>query len=213
MLIFIGINVKIFLYRNFNTGRTIMIIRHYEEKDKEKVRFICLNSEGPCKMTPDERHFILTTYCDYFIEQEGRNCFVAVDENDDAIAYIICAENFDNYKETFLAEYPVRLDENMRVWDGNAREMSLASFKLQEKYKKDFPAHLHIDVLPAHHRKGIGHQLVDALSAHLKAKGIPGVMLTVGGGNLRGQAFYKKYGFEHLETIGDDVAFGLRLLG
>ncbi len=26
-----------------------MTIRPYEEKDKENVRFVCLNSEGPCK--------------------------------------------------------------------------------------------------------------------------------------------------------------------
>lgn len=213
MLIFIGINVKIFLYRKFNSWRTDMIIRHYEEKDKENVRFICLNSEGACKMTPDERHFILTTYCDYFIEKEGRNCFVAVDGEDKAIAYILCAENFDNYKKDFLAEYPGRLDENLSVWGGNAREMSTVSARLQEKHKKKFPAHLHIDVIPEYHRQGIGHQLVDTLCAHLKEKGICGVMLTVGGQNLRGQAFYKKYGFEHIETDGDDVAFGLRLLG
>lgn len=187
-----------------------MIIRPYEEKDKENVRFICLNSEGECKMTKNEQKYILTTYCDYYIENEGRNCFVAVDDNDTAIAYIICTEDYDSYKVVFDKEYVPRIDESMIVWGFNAQKGALGSTKLQDKYKKDFPAHLHIDVLPEYHRQGIGHKLVDALSAHLKLKGVCGVMLTVGAGNERGQAFYRKYGFEFIEKDGDDVAFGLR---
>ena len=66
-----------------------MIIRPFEEKDKENVRFVCLNSEGPCKMTPDDQHYILTTYCNYYIEKEGRNCFVAVNDDAEAIAYAL----------------------------------------------------------------------------------------------------------------------------
>ncbi len=187
-----------------------MIIRPFEEKDKENVRFVCLNSEEPCKMTPDEAHFILTTYCNYYIENEGHNCFVCVDENDKAIAYIICTENFDNFREVFLRDYVPRLDENLVVWGGNARKGAEASFKLQEKYKNDYPAHLHIDVLPEYHRKGIGHMLVDTLKNHLHEKGVRGVMLTVGSQNEKGQGFYNKYGFDFLEQCGDDVAFGLK---
>lgn len=188
----------------------MVIIRPFEEKDKENVRFVCLNSEGECQMTPDEQMYILTTYCNYYIENEGRNCFVAVDDNDEAIAYIICTEDFDSYRKIFVKEYIPRLDENMIVWGGNARQGADGSTKLQEKYKNDFPAHLHIDVLPEYHRQGIGHRLVDTLAAHLKSKGVKGVMLTVGAGNARGQAFYNKYGFEFIEQDGDDVAFGLR---
>lgn len=187
-----------------------MIIRPFEEKDKENVRFVCLNSEGECQMTRDEQIYILNTYCDYYIENEGRNCFVAADENDRAIAYVICTEDFDSYRKIFVEEYIPRLDENMTVWGFNARKGADGSTKLQEKHKKDFPAHLHIDVLPEYHRQGIGHKLVDTLSAHLKAKGVKGVMLTVGAQNERGQSFYKKYGFEFIEKDGDDVAFGLR---
>ena len=148
-----------------------MIIRPFEEKDKENVRFVCLNSEGPCQMTPDESHYILTTYCNYYIENEGHNCFIAADEDDKAIAYIICTENFDEYKKVFLEEYVPRLDENLIVWGGNAREGARTSFKLQEKYKNDYPAHLHIDVLPEYHRQGIGHMLVNTLKEHLHKKG------------------------------------------
>ena len=187
-----------------------MIIRPFEEKDKENVRFVCLNSEGPCKMTPDEKHYILTTYCNYYIEQEGRNCFVAVDDDDNAIAYIICTENYDAYRKIFLEEYVPRLDEELVVWNFNAKQGAIGSTVLQEKYKEEYPAHLHIDVLPEYHRKGIGHMLVNTLKEHLHYKGICGVMLTVGSKNMVGRGFYDKYGFDFLEQVGDDVAYGLK---
>ena len=187
-----------------------MIIRPFEEKDKENVRFVCLNSEGPCQMTPDESHYILTTYCNYYIENEGHNCFVAADEDDKAIAYIICTENYDEYRKVFLEEYVPRLDESLTVWGFNAKQGATDSTTLQEKYKSDYPAHLHIDVLPEYHRQGIGHMLVNTLKEHLHSKGVCGVMLTVGSKNERGKAFYNKYGFEFLEQCGDDVAFGLK---
>ena len=59
-----------------------MIIRPFEEKDKENVRFVCLNSEGPCQMTPDEQHYILTTYCNYYIEKEGKKIAKHMDVRD-----------------------------------------------------------------------------------------------------------------------------------
>lgn len=185
----------------------MVTIRPYEEKDKDNVRFVCLNSEGPSKQTKRGKHFILTTYCDYFIEKEGRNCFVAVNENDKAIGYVICAENFDRYNKCFQAEYIPRF----KKWEFLRRKSAKNSAVLQEKYKNDYPAHLHIDVLPEYQRMGLGHRLVDALCEHLKANGIKGVMLTVGAGNKKGQAFYQKYGFDCLEKEKGAIAYGIRL--
>lgn len=191
------------------TNRRIdmITIRPYQEKDKEDVRFICLNSEGPSQDSARINNFVLKTYCDYFIEQEGRNCFVAVDENDKAIAYVICAENYDNYYKCFLKEYVPRLK-----YDIILRMRAIHSSIPQRKFKAEYPAHLHIDVLPEYHRMGIGHKLVDTLCAHLKAKGIKGVMLTTGVDNEKGNGFYKKYGFTQLEVTKGDVAYGLKLL-
>ena len=47
-----------------------MEIKRYEEKYKEDVRFVCLNCDGPSDMSESTEHFILTTYCDYYIEKE-----------------------------------------------------------------------------------------------------------------------------------------------
>ena len=183
-----------------------MRIRPYEPGDKEDVRFICLNSEWPCDMDARGCHFILTTYCDYYIEKEPENCFVAVNDENRAVGYIICTENYDRFRPVFLREYVPRIPAE----DPERREDAVNSTLLQEKFKALYPAHLHIDLLPEYQRMGLGHRLVDTLRAHLKEKNVPGVMLTVGGQNRVGQSFYKKYGFERLDETPGDVAFGIR---
>lgn len=184
-----------------------MVIRPYRPKDFGDVRYICLNSEGPCDMDEAGRHYILTTYCDYYIEKEPQNCFVAADEADRAVGYVICAEDYDAYRPVFLAEYLPRLPASPSAQRIGAETSTV----LQDKYKKDYPAHLHIDVLPEYQRQGLGHRMVDALCAHLREKGVPGVMLTVGTGNGVGRSFYEKYGFALLEVQGGDTAYGIRL--
>lgn len=181
-------------------------IRKYEEKDFEDVRFTCLNSEGEA---PDEDlgEFILHTFCDYYLENEPENCFV-LDDNGKAVGYIICTENYDSYKDIFDREYlPLteHLGEDKHKW-------ALESTILQNKYKDYYPAHMHIDLLPAYQRQGWGGKLLNTLFEHLRAKGIKGVMLTAGTSNINAGNFYKKYGFEQLEIYETDVAFGMKLI-
>ena len=184
----------------------MITIRPYKEKDKEDVRFTCLNSEGPSQDGERINNFVLNTYCDYYLEKEPYNCFVAVDDNDKAIGYVICTENYDRYYKCFLKEYVPRLKFDI-ILRFRARYSSIP----QRKHKDEYPAHLHIDVLPEYQRQGVGHMLVDALCAHLKTKGVKGVMLTTGKDNVKGRGFYKKYGFDEIEIYKDDAVYGLKL--
>ncbi len=183
-----------------------MTIRPYEAKDRENIRFICLNSDGPCRATKRRQHFLLTTYCDYFIEKESENVFVAADENNKAIGYILCAENYDKFKETFYSEYLPRI----RKCEFRFRKSAMRSTLVQEEYKKEYPAHLHIDILPDYQRMGLGHKLMDSLCEKLKEKGVKGVCLTVWSGNQKGRRFYEKYGFTLLETRKTTAVYGLK---
>ena len=182
-------------------------VRKYEPKDYENVQFACLNSEGPTTDSPETQQFILYTFCNYYIEKEPENCFV-LDDDGKAVGYVICAENYDRYKPVFDKEY-LPLTEQ---YGPDRYEWARTSTVLQEKYKEQYPAHLHIDILPEYQRKGCGGKLINALFEHLRSKGICGVMLTAGANNKVGGAFYKKYGFELIEQWQDDVAFGMKLI-
>lgn len=181
-------------------------IRKYEKKDFDNVRYVCLNSDGG-GMSEAMCECVLHTFCDYYIENEPENCFV-LDDDGKAVGYIICTQDFDNYKEIFDREYlPLNehLEETLYNWAKNA------TF-LQNKHKADYPAHLHIDLLPAYHRQGWGGKLLNALFEHLKSKNIEGVMLTTGTENMNACNFYKKHGFEQVEIYDTDIAFGLKLI-
>ena len=184
-----------------------MYIRPYEKRDKESVQYVCLNSEGPFKGNKRAMNFTLTVYCDYYLEKEPENCFVAVDENDKVIGYIICTENFDVFRKRFNDEFCPRI----KKWEFRRRKSALRSIIPYEKYKEEYPAHLHIDILPEYQRMGLGHKLTDALISHLKEKKIKGIMLSVSPLNPKGIGFYEKYGFTLLEKNPDSIVYGMKL--
>ncbi len=184
-----------------------MYIRQFADKDKEAVRYVCLNSDGPCKSSARGINFALAVYCDYYIENEPQNCFVAVDANDKAVGYVICSESFDRFYPVFLNEYRTRI----KPWEFKRRKSALKSVESHEKYKAEYPAHLHIDLLPEYQHKGLGTKLMNTLCDHLKEKGVKGVMLTVWHKNYNAIKFYEKYGFKLLETKKTTLVYGLKL--
>lgn len=76
----------------------------------------------------------------------------------------------------------------------------------------DYPAHLHINLLPAAQSAGWGRKMIETELAALRARGVRGVHLGVMPDNLRALGFYRRLGFEE---IGRDrsVLFGMRLAG
>lgn len=184
----------------------MLTIRKYEEKDYENVCYTCLHSEDD-EMCESMCEFVLHTFCEYYIEKEPENCFV-LDDDGRAVGYVICAENYDRFQKIFDKEYLPKvfgLGEDRIEWAKTA-------YILQGKFSSEYPAHLHIDLLPSYQRMGFGGKLLAALFEHLRAKGISGVMLTTGVRNITANNFYKKYGFETLEVVDDDVAFGMKLI-
>jgi GNAT superfamily N-acetyltransferase len=63
----------------------------------------------------------------------------------------------------------------------------------------DYPAHLHIDLLPCIQQKGIGRTLMNSLFAELVQQKVSGLHLGVGSSNTGAIAFYQKTGFSVIE--------------
>ncbi|NLP47958.1 MAG: GNAT family N-acetyltransferase [Clostridiales bacterium] len=179
-------------------------IRPYQSKDFDNVRRICLkNADDP--KSEKQKSYILSTYCDYYIEQEPQNCFVAVNEADEAVGYIICAEDYGVFQKRFEEIYLPRV----KALGGLKWKTSASAYRLHAKHQGTYPAHLHLDIDEAYQRRGLGSRLTDKLIEHLKAKDIKGLMFTVGGDNEVGLSFYNKYGFKIIEKGFGDIAMGL----
>jgi ribosomal protein S18 acetylase RimI-like enzyme len=74
-----------------------------------------------------------------------------------------------------------------------------------------FPAHLHIDLLPRAQGKGIGRQMIQRLCRRLAERHVPGVHLGLSVQNGAAYGFYKAVGFEELTRHDDAIYMGLRL--
>ncbi|MFA5449190.1 MAG: GNAT family N-acetyltransferase [Clostridia bacterium] len=167
-----------------------MKIRPYQPKDFENCREICyLTSQG--FDTEKKKAALLNMFCDYYLEYEADTCFVAANDEDEAIGYIICADSYEEYEKNYRANYMKDL-KKLSFFFWLVRDIEL---RMRRKLAKKFPAHLHINLKPGSQRQGAGHKLTDALLTELKSRGVSGIFLGVGAKNETGKRFYRKYGF------------------
>lgn len=75
----------------------------------------------------------------------------------------------------------------------------------------EYPAHLHIDLLPAAQRQGYGRRLIDTFLARLRGLNVPAVHLQVSKRNPRAIGFYERVGFHKVKEYKGSFVYGLRL--
>jgi GNAT superfamily N-acetyltransferase len=78
------------------------------------------------------------------------------------------------------------------------------------KTLQQYPAHLHIDILPEYQRRGYGTILINAFLQAVKSLGAKGVHLDMVQHNVSGRAFYEKIGFQMCSQVLDDGVSGLK---
>ena len=81
-----------------------------------------------------------------------------------------------------------------------------------QELTRQYPSHLHINLVPRLQGRGHGRQLIETLLTALRAQGSPGVHLFVGHGNERAPGFYRRVGFTELPSA-DTHIFTMDLRG
>lgn len=182
-----------------------IVIRPYKYKDCDQVREVCLaTGTDPIWKSERMQKLLLTAFCNYYVEQEPDNCFVAED-GENIIGYILCAQNAVVWEEQFKRIYIPPEEENL------VQAFYEGVFSLPLKYAIHYPAHLHINIRPEYQRMGIGFTLMHELVSHLRKKNVSGLMLSVAKNNVQGQNFYRKYGFQIIESAGQEIIMGIEL--
>ncbi|MEG1963943.1 MAG: GNAT family N-acetyltransferase [Clostridia bacterium] len=182
----------------------MVTIRKYKPTDFKQVRAVCLATTT--KYFTTKQPLLYALYCDYYLLEES-NTFVAVDENDVAVGYVMCALDYKKYISVFKQKYLPIIKKNSLMQYFGCR----ANFKRLVALGAQYPSHLHIDILPNFQRIGVGHLLVDALISHLRQTESAGVHLCVGNSNEKGVNFYKKYGFTKIQGNSAGTYFGIIL--
>jgi ribosomal protein S18 acetylase RimI-like enzyme len=179
-----------------------MIVRPYEKKDFDNCREICyVTSHG--FETEARKQALYYLYCDYYLEYESDTCFVVANDKDEAIGYILCADNYKEYEKNYRKYYMSKLKKISKpFW-----LMRNIDMLLRRPLTKKFPAHMHIDIKPEGQGQGMGHKLVDTLVKTLKEKGVKGLFLVVGKENKKGVSFYRKYGFNQYKDVISGIVF------
>ncbi len=174
-----------------------MIIRPYRPDDKDAVKNICrITAHKSYKKSQKTLEAAVILYNDYYTEQEPENIFVAANDNDEAVGYILCSTDEKKFLKETKTTYRKRLDG---VCPSKNIEFVLARI-LTRLLPKKYRAHLHIDILPDYQKMGLGTLLMDAEREHLFSLGIPYLtVLSIDVGS-NGYRFYKKYGFKSVRS-------------
>lgn len=192
-------------------------IRNAAPSDIPYLYEICLktgdNGSDAEKILPDPL-MIGQYYAAPYLFNDISLCFVA-EEDARPKGYIIGTDDTTRFNdwmnETWLPPLRSRYPESMLKESGLS---SLAKSLIEHIHSTgedepdeeapflgQYPAHLHIDLLPDLQGKGCGRSLLERFLAELKARKCPGVHLGVSAKNPGAVAFYRKTGFTELENF------------
>lgn len=184
----------------------MITIRSYQAKDADVVEQICLQAANHLMMkNPAFCNAITEVFCRWYLEYAPEDCFVAEDDHGSVKGYILCARDFFQWEQSFRQQV-MELSQNPVT-----AMMGQGTIEAMRPYAADYPAHLHIDLLPECQRQGIGGKLIKTLIGHLRRQRTKGLMLNVANNNKNAVKFYEKQGFILLDQNEQESAFGMKL--
>ena len=166
-------------------------IQNYAPEHFNHTREICYETSTSYH-TPEKQSLLWLLYHDYYPQFSMENCFVAFDTvANRAIGYILCEPNFSSWERN----YKNYLMDKLEKLSPEHAKMRLEEFSHYRKIAQKFPAHLHINILPAYQGQGIGGQLLSRLHAHLTERGCEGIFLTTSPKKVPSIKLYERNGY------------------
>lgn len=186
-------------------------IRPYRPDDRDAVYDICVrtgHAGGDSRSVYPDQQLLPSIFAGPYVELEPELAFVA-DDGARAVGYILGTADTAAFVAAFRTRWlprlldrypaptaaPVTPIEEMVALMHRPERMVLPELA-------DYPAHLHIDLLPGHQRAGHGRALMRRFLAALRRAGVPAVHLGMASANTAARAFYDRLGFQPL-TVTD----------
>lgn len=180
-------------------------IRPYRPEDRAAVYRICTltgDSGGDATGLYESDDLIPDIFAGPYVDFEPELAFV-VDTGVTIAGYIIAAADTRAFVERYRTE---RLPDFAAKYPRDAGpvpemvDLGYQPERMLVAEVDDYPAHLHIDLLPELQGLGFGRKLVRTLLAALAARGIRGLHLTMAASNTPARAFYDRLGFVELPS-------------
>lgn len=184
-------------------------IRRYRPDDLGRLREICVRT-GAAGGDATGRWSTDELLPDLFLEPYATaapDWAWVVDEGDGPLGYLVATPDTRafvrwwraRWTPWFAERYPDPVepftDEDHLVRRGHHPEVLLIA------EVDEYPAHLHIDLLPEAQGRGYGRALIESMLVTSLAKAsVPGVHLVLDPANTTGRGFYEALGFEQLPS-------------
>jgi len=196
------------------------VIRPYTPADYDTVSRICtLTAErgGDATGLYVSDELMPDIFVRPYVSLEPELAFVVEDEEGVA-GYIVGVADTRRFVERFRREWLPRIEaayehtEPVVTKDDLIRHLGFWPERMLIPELDEYPAHLHIDLLPRLQGKGFGRELIGTLTAALRERRVPGLHLTMDAANTNARAFYDRLGFTELPSSTPDApALGMRL--
>jgi ribosomal protein S18 acetylase RimI-like enzyme len=163
------------------------------------------------------RDLIGEIYVGPYLTFAPEHAFVLVDDDDVPLGYALGVASTRGFEEMLRVEWwPQARQRNADLAEPTPADLAiLESIDAPRLAPVDivaqYPAHGHIDLLPAAQGRGQGRALMSRLMVSLAEAGASGMHLEVGRTNTRALNFYARMGFTRLRDTADSVFVGRSL--
>ncbi|MEV8267089.1 N-acetyltransferase [Microbacterium sp. NPDC076911] len=152
-----------------------------------------------------------------YVAQHPELAFVVETDDGRVAGYVVGATDTRSFEDWFATSWwPQFADRWPRPVKETTRQDGTLIYAYSrrggaEPYGDDYPAHLHIDLLPELQGQGWGRKLIDVLCVELRSRDVQGLHLVASADNLGALAFYERLGFAPLRSHAGVQAFGMHL--
>ncbi len=196
-----------------------LLIRNYRQADQAAVENITYRTgfsgeDLTGRGLFDDRRLFFLLFIAYYTHYEPEHCFVAADaRTEQAVGFIVGTENSFLQARAFQKIIPRAVLHIVGVTLRHYPRTLLVLkrwYRLQAEIEShgtdpalfcDFPAHLHINVLPEYQGLGLGSRLIRHYETHLHQDGVKGVHLQTSNHNCKALPFYAKMGYRVVREL------------
>lgn len=185
-------------------------VRGYRPEDREAVEDICVRTAhegGDSRPHYADPGIFPATFALPYVVLEPDLAFVLDDGAGRAVGYVLGTADTPRFVEDFRTRWLPSAAERYPEPDGPPTTPDEAMVRLLHHPERmlvpevaDYPAHLHIDLLPGWQGQGHGRALLRTLLQALQDKGVPAVHLSMVTANTPARAFYDRLGFHEIEV-------------
>jgi ribosomal protein S18 acetylase RimI-like enzyme len=186
-------------------------IRRYEQRDHDAVYDVCVRtgaSGGDARGKYSSDDLLPDLFAGPYLFLEPEFCWV-LDDGERAAGYVVGTPDTAAFAQAWRERWIPRLAARYPAPPGppvtpEDQMMSLL-YDLPDAMVgpglAEYPAHLHIDLLPGVQGSGYGRRLMSTFFAAAEAAGAAGVHLVVSGDNAPALSFYDHLGFTRLPVV------------